>query len=87
MCSNCHCIWHETNETPDPFLFCPKCQSHRMKRIKVIIEVFDFRDVDHFKDFKDFKSKTYYRRYMIKDIETIFGNYDTLQFDDLLSGY
>ena len=86
-CSHCHSSWSETNETPDPFLFCPRCKSYKIKRVKNIIEVFDFRDIDHFMSFKELKSKTYFRRYIIKDIETIFGNYDTLQFDDLLSGY
>jgi hypothetical protein len=87
FCPKCHATWNETNETPNKFLVCPRCKDYRIKKIKTIIEIFDFKDVDSFVNFKEFNVKTYYRRYLIKDIESVFGDYDTLQFDDMFSEY
>lgn len=86
-CSNCQLQWEETNETPNKFKVCPRCNSFRINKVKSIIEIFEFKNVDAFMQYKEMGIKSYYKRYLIKDIETIFGNYDTLQFEDMLSNY
>jgi hypothetical protein len=86
-CSICKSQWEETNETADKFRFCPRCGDYRTKKIKSIIEVFDYKNIEEFMKHKDYKMKTYYKRYLIHDIEKVFNSYDTLQFDDILSQY
>jgi len=87
QCNNCGVKWQDNNENPDKRYNCPKCNSHRIQRIQSVIEIWDFRNVDDFNRFHDYNEKTYYNHYLIRDITTIFGNYDTLQWDDLLSNY
>jgi len=86
-CSICKSEWVENNEMANKFTVCPRCKDYRIKKVKHIIEVFEFKNINDFIFFREAKTKTYYSRYLIKDIETIFGNYDTLQFEDLLSNY
>jgi DNA-directed RNA polymerase subunit RPC12/RpoP len=86
-CSMCGAQWWENNETADKFRYCPKCGDWRFKKVKSYIEVFCFKNVDNFMLYKDNRMKTYYKRYIIKDIESIFKNYNTLQWDDLLSEF
>jgi hypothetical protein len=87
QCKKCKLKWEETNETPNKYQFCPRCNDYHYDKIKSIIEVFDFKDVDSFVNYKEYKLKSYYRRYIILDIATIFGNYDTYQFEDMFSEY
>ena len=86
-CKKCSFSWQESNETPNKQHFCKYCGSHNIKKIKSVIEVYDFQNIDSFMMFKDYGQKSYYNRYLIKDIESVYNNYDTLQFDDLLSEY
>lgn len=87
QCGKCGLKWSENNESSIKFEDCPKCKSHRVKKIKSQIEVFKFQNIEKFMDYYNFHNKTYYARYYINDIHKIFNNYDTLQFDDLLSQY
>lgn len=87
QCSICKQRWAETNETANKFKVCPRCHDYRFKKIHSEIEVFEFKGNDAFIEWKDYKIRSYYNRYVIKDIEKIFGNYDTIQFEDILSQY
>jgi len=86
-CRKCNSMWGETNETSLKHYQCPRCNSQRIERIRSEIEIYKFKNIEKFMDFHNFHVKTYYSRYFITDIEKIFGSYDTLQFDDLLSKF
>lgn len=85
VCSKCDAFWNETNETSNKRYNCPRCNSHYIKRKQSIIEVFEFRNIDSFESWYTLRNKSYHLHYLIKDIHTIFNNYETLQFDDLFS--
>jgi hypothetical protein len=86
-CSICHQKWAETNETARKFELCPRCRDYRFKKIHSEIEVFEFASNDKFIEWKDYKIRSYYNRYIQKNIMQIYGNYDTVQIDDILSQY
>lgn len=87
FCPKCKIKWQESNETPMKRDKCPQCDNWNIFRIVSEIEIYKFKDLDTFTAFKDYKYKTFYTHYYIKDIEKVFGSYNTLQFDDLLSEY
>jgi hypothetical protein len=66
---------------------CPRCKDWRLKKIKSYVEVFHFKNEDAFLAYKNNGVKTYYAHYMIKNIESIFKNYNTLQWEDMLSEF
>jgi len=83
-CPACGKTWRETNEDPEPVRECPKCGKKIVKH-SFIVEKW------HFKNYNDFimwkymgQRKTYYKHYLINDIEKVFPYYDTLQWENLL---
>jgi len=86
-CNKCGAYWYETNETADKMYNCPRCNSYNLKISDSIIETYKFTNIDGFEAWFNHKAKTYYKRFMITDIHEIFGNYETLQFNDLFSDY
>jgi len=86
-CSKCKCNWRATNEDAESIESCPRCHSHFLKRKNSNIEIYKFRDFESFEMWYINKSKTYFKHFVITDIESIFGNYETLQFNDLFSEY
>jgi hypothetical protein len=86
-CSMCKTEWWEHNEMANKFLKCPRCNDWRIKRIKSNIEVMCFKNVDHFAAYKENGIKSYYKRYMILNIESIYNNYISLQWEDMLSEF
>jgi len=87
LCNNCGCEWQENNEQPDRLFLCPKCNGYDLKRNKSMIEIFNFPNIDSFDAWQNSGFKGYYKHYMISDIHLIFGNYETLQFNDLFSEF
>ena len=86
-CKKCGYQWSENNEQPIKAHDCPQCKSYRIEKIMNLIEVWDFKNIDQYERFENYGEKSHFRHYFIKDIRDIFGNYDTLQWDDLLSKY
>jgi predicted Zn-ribbon and HTH transcriptional regulator len=86
-CKKCGYSWKETNEMPIKEFECPNCKSFNIDKTKNVIEIFEFRNTDDYQRFEEYNLKTYFKRYYITDIRKIFGNYNTLQWDDLLSNY
>lgn len=86
-CKKCGLQWSENNEQPLKAHECYNCGSYRLEKINNIVEVWDFKNIDDYERFEDMNAKTYFRHYLIKDIRSIFNNYNTLQWDDLLSNY
>jgi hypothetical protein len=69
------------------FRTCPKCHDWRINKIKNNIEVIRFKNIDNFEIYRQTGQRTYYSRYLIKNIEEIFKNFDTLQWEDMLSEF
>ena len=86
-CLKCGYTWQEHNEVPETCWNCPKCNSTRIKKHNHIIEVWHFKDMQIYENWKLYGMKTYHRHYFIKDIEDYFSNYDTLQWDNMISEY
>jgi len=84
-CLNCGKKWKEHNDMPEPQWNCTRCKSHNIKKFNHIIEVFHFRNMDFFLDWEQDGRPTYHRHYYVRDIEKYFGNYDTLQWDNMFS--
>jgi len=84
-CKQCGLMWDENNETPEPFYACPKCKSAKIIKHSHIIEVWHFRNPDLFVMWKYYGKKSYYRHYLINDIEKYFNFYNTLQWENLLT--
>lgn len=86
-CKDCDLHWSENNEIPEPFYNCPCCGSTRIERYAPVVETFSFKGTEQFERWYYGGMKTYFRRYFIKDIYKVWGNFDTLQFDDMISQY
>jgi len=86
-CSKCGFQWSENNEQPLKAHDCHMCKSYKIEKVQNMIEVWEFRNIKEYERFEEYNEKSYFRHYLIKDIRRIFGNYDTLQWDDLLSKY
>lgn len=84
-CKKCHLYWHETNETAEPRMFCPRCRNTDLIKYDHIIEVWHFVNVDKYVSWKYFGKKTYHLHYFITDIEKYFPYYNTLQWDNLIA--
>jgi hypothetical protein len=69
------------------FRVCPKCHDWHIQKIKNNIEVIRFKNIDNFEIYRMTGQHTYYSRYLIKNIEEIFKNFDTLQWEDMLSEF
>jgi hypothetical protein len=87
VCPYCQFAFNECNETPLKREYCPVCMSAGLKKTNMKVEVLHFVNNDAFINYFHGGAKSYYRRYYITDIEKIFVNYNTLQFNDLLSNY
>ena len=86
-CQKCKELYYENNETPEKIKYCPKCESPKLRQKEFVLEVWHFKNLDSYDKFDDYGVRTYHRHYFITDIENYFKNYNTLQWDSLLSNY
>lgn len=86
-CKKCNSSFGENSETPEEIWQCLNCGSGRIYKHQHIIEVWFFTDMDNFHLWKYSGVKTYYKRIYVNDIETIFSNYNTLQWDNMFSNF
>lgn len=86
-CNRCKAEWWENNETADKFYTCPNCGDWHINRVKSYIEVFCFKNIDAFMMYKDGGMRSYYSRYLINNIESVYDNYNTLQWEDMMSEF
>lgn len=84
-CLKCRLSWAENSQLPEPRDKCPRCGDYDLKKSNHIIEAYHFSSMDHYQLWADYKMKTFYRHYYIKDVETYFKFYDTLQWENLIS--
>lgn len=87
-CEHCHFYWRENSEFPKDLKrdFCPFCGSITVKK-DLCIEVFHFSGTDDYWEFYFNKRKTYYSHYILRNVDSYFPMYDTLQWDNLFSQY
>lgn len=89
-CRKCGFSWNENSEMPQDIFSegsCPKCRDWRIRKHSHRIEVLHFPDVNSFRMWKEMGMRTFYRHYLVTDIENYFKYYNTLQWDNLFSMY
>ena len=86
-CQQCGCSWRENSDTAEQIKFCPRCDSHLIKKKDFVIECWHFKGNDLYSLWKNDGVKTYHRHYFFNDIEDYFPYYDTVQWENLLSEF
>ena len=86
-CKNCGTTWKENSEMPEGFWNCPGCNSTSIKKHSHEVEVWHFPNMQLYKAWKDFGQKSFYKHYIVRDIEKYFPLYNTLQWDNLFSEF
>jgi len=84
-CQKCGAYWNENNENPEPKWSCPRCGTGDIKKKNHIIEVWHFKNMELYDLWYNLQKKTYHKHYCIKDIEEYFPNYDTFQWDNMIT--
>lgn len=84
-CLNCGCYWVENSEMPDRLFTCPKCRGVKLKKHNHFIVVRCFESLPDYESWNLFGNKTYFKQYIVNDIEKYFPLYDTLQWDNMFS--
>ena len=69
---------------PERIWCCPKCNHNRIKKHSHIIERYHFANIKQYESFKEWGNKSYFKHEYLTDIEEYFGNYNTLQWDNLI---
>lgn len=85
ICKRCSTVWQENSEMPEGLWECPNCHSPNIKKYDHVIEVWHFASMRHFNTWKEFGQTSFYKHYLVNDIEKYFKYYDTLQWDNLFS--
>lgn len=86
-CKTCDHVWAEHSEMPEPRLQCPRCGNFEIKKFGHNIEVWHFANMNAYTGWKEFGAKSFYKHYIINDIEKYFKFYDTLQWDNMFSSF
>jgi predicted Zn-ribbon and HTH transcriptional regulator len=87
-CNKCGFSFRENNEVSELALQCPRCKHYYLRKHSFTIEVMHFPSMDLFIRWKYMganKRQCVSRHYQINDIENYFKNYNTLQWDNLLT--
>lgn len=79
----CGCSWAETSELPEPLWVCPRCGHYKVKKHSHSVEVWHFPNMSAYTGWKEFGMSTFYKHYVVNDIEKIFPYYNTLQWDNM----
>lgn len=87
MCKKCFIAWDENSEIPEPLHQCPMCNSFNITKFSHKIEVYHFSNMDNYNFWRATGQKTFYKRYVIPNIEKFFPLYDTLQWDNMFSEF
>lgn len=86
-CKRCGVTWRENSEMPESLNECPVCKSWQLKKYNHNVEVWHFKNMQYFNMWNDFQQKSFYKHYVVTDIEEYFKYYDTMQWDNLFSAY
>lgn len=83
ICRKCSIIWYENSESAEPIVRCHKCGGYNIQKFNHRIEIKHFTSMENFKLWKEMGINTFYKHYIINDIEQFFPMYNTLQWDNL----
>lgn len=86
-CNGCGAKWQENSEIPKQLYQCPFCSSWKVIKFNHQIEVWEFANMNNFISWKEYGMNTFFEHYIIPDIEKIFKNYNTLQWDNLFEDH
>ncbi len=86
-CKQCQATWVENSELPETIHKCPLCSSWNVRKHCHQIEIWHFENMEGFNTWKNFKMQTFYKHYIVTDIEKYFNMYDTLQWDNMFSDF
>lgn len=86
-CHNCGSKWRETSEIPEQLHQCPMCSGWNIKKFNHQIEVWCFPNMYAYQGWSMEGISTFYKHYIITDIEKYFPLYDTLQWDNLFEDH
>lgn len=87
VCTICKYSFTESTEAPEEAKLCPKCNSHKLVKTNHIIEVYRFAGIQAYQNWSILRQPSYYRHYLIKDIEKYFGKYNSFDIYDLFEGF
>lgn len=83
-CRRCGSVWQEHNDIPEPAELCV-CGEYRLERYGHVVEVWHFVNISMYQRFIFYGERTFHSHYVINNISDVFGRYDTLQWDNLIS--
>lgn len=86
-CRHCGFSWQEMSEMPEKLHRCPRCESWNVVKHDHTVEIFQFANIKAYEGWRMFGMKSYYRRYLIEDIEKVFPMYDTFQWQSLFDSF
>jgi hypothetical protein len=86
-CERCHTQWQENSQLPEQAHLCINCGSDVLVKNSHAIEIMKFENFDAFQGWNINREKTFYDHYMVLDIHKYFGVYNSLQWDNLFTGY
>lgn len=84
-CEACGTTWQENSEMPEGYVLCPQCQDNVIFKHSHRVECWHFANIQLYQMWKQFGAKSYYKWYIINDIEDYFPLYNTLQWDNMFS--
>jgi DNA-directed RNA polymerase subunit RPC12/RpoP len=82
-CEQCGATWKENSEMPEGYIVCPLCNDHKIFKHSHKLEVWHFPNIQLFQTWHQFGQNTFYKHYIVNDIENYFQNYNTLQWDNM----
>jgi len=85
ICLKCNNSFKETSDQPEKLRYCPICGHGKIKKTGHQIEILKFQSMDQYNAWKIMGTQTYYKRYMITNINRFFGTYETLQWESMIS--
>lgn|SRR4030067_1464874 len=84
-CSDCGAQWVEDSDMPETARYCLNCNSPKIKRSNFSIEVMVFPGIKAYQAYKFYNVVTYYKHYFVRDIESFFPLYNTMQWENMFS--
>jgi len=81
-CDVCRCRYYSNSEQSICDI-CPRCGSNKVMKIKTIVEIWQFNNMDLYEEFRFTRNKTYFKRFKVMNPEKYFKKYDTMQWDNL----
>jgi hypothetical protein len=86
QCLKCQYIWQENSDSPDPRWTCPHCNNWHIKKYNHKVEVYQFTDFNSYNFWKTMGMNTFFKHYILNDVERYMGLYNTEDWADMFTG-